>query len=154
MSHTAIPCASQYIFFVITHFPLFSEWSSLKSNFRHKKSNFRHLEFFVLSKNILGSNKTYCFYLFFVFVWNLQKMRIDDFSENTDGRNWTFRGGNLTWGNSELNMGENGRSPWKVSFVYPLFCKSSMKKSVFRKIVIYVNIARRLLQPKRISLDT
>ena len=38
-------------------------------------------------------------------------MRIDDFGENADGGKWTFRGGNLTWGNSELKMGENGSSP-------------------------------------------
>ena len=35
-------------------------------------------------------------------------MRINDFGEKTDGGKWTFRGGNLTWGNSELKMGENG----------------------------------------------
>ena len=35
-------------------------------------------------------------------------MRIDDFGENADGGKWTFRGENLTWGNSELKMGEMG----------------------------------------------
>ena len=35
-------------------------------------------------------------------------MRIDDFGEITNGGKWTFRGVNLTWGNSELKMGENG----------------------------------------------
>ena len=34
-------------------------------------------------------------------------MIIDDFGENADGGKWTFRGGNLTWGNSELKMGDH-----------------------------------------------
>ena len=34
-------------------------------------------------------------------------MRIDEFGENADGGKSTFRGGNLTWGNSELKMGEH-----------------------------------------------
>ena len=62
----------------------------------------------VFSKNILCSNKTYCCYLIFVSVLNLLKMRINDFGENADGGKWTFCVGNLTWGNSELKMGENG----------------------------------------------
>ena len=35
-------------------------------------------------------------------------MRIEEFGENADGGKWNFRGGNLTWGNSGLEMGENG----------------------------------------------
>ena len=35
-------------------------------------------------------------------------MRIDDFGQNAVGGKWTFRGGNLTWGNFELKMGEIG----------------------------------------------
>ena len=31
-------------------------------------------------------------------VYNLLKMRIEDFGENADGGKWTFRWGNLTWG--------------------------------------------------------
>ena len=34
-------------------------------------------------------------------------MRIDDFGGNADGGKWTFRGRNLTWGNSELRMGDH-----------------------------------------------
>ena len=34
-------------------------------------------------------------------------MRIDDCRENVDGGKWTVRGGNLTWGNSELKMGDH-----------------------------------------------
>ena len=35
-------------------------------------------------------------------------MRIDVFGENADGGKWTYRGGTLTWGKSELKTGENG----------------------------------------------
>ena len=35
-------------------------------------------------------------------------MNFDDFGENADGGKWTFRVRNSTWGNSELEMGENG----------------------------------------------
>ena len=35
-------------------------------------------------------------------------MRIEDCVEKADGGKWTFCGGHLTWGNSELKMGENG----------------------------------------------
>ena len=38
-------------------------------------------------------------------------MKIYDFGGNADGGKWTFRGGNLTWGNSELKTGGNGWSP-------------------------------------------
>ena len=34
-------------------------------------------------------------------------MRIDDFCDNADGGKWIFRGGNLTWGNSKLEMGDH-----------------------------------------------
>ena len=40
-------------------------------------------------------------------------MRIVDFGEKADGGKWTFRGGNLTWGNFIQKMVENGRSPMK-----------------------------------------
>ena len=34
-------------------------------------------------------------------------MRIDDFGVNADGTRWTVRGEHLTWGNSELEIGEH-----------------------------------------------
>ena len=34
-------------------------------------------------------------------------MRINYFGENADVGKWTFCGGNLTWGNSELKMGDH-----------------------------------------------
>ena len=35
-------------------------------------------------------------------------MKIDEFGENADWGKWTFLGGNLTCGNSEVKMGELG----------------------------------------------
>ena len=44
-------------------------------------------------------------------------MRIDDFDANADGGKWTFRGGNLTWGNSEVKTGEMGAHPFSLFFI-------------------------------------
>ena len=62
-------------------------------------------------------------------------MRIYDFGENADEGKWTLRGENLTWGNSEVKLGENGWSPvWEL-----LQDLVSVSFLIIQKLVSYYN---------------
>ena len=84
-------------------------------------------------------------------------MRIDDFRENEDGGKLTFRGGNLTRGNSEPKMGEmgdhhlkiiklnSGRSPISMG-MFRLNSSSMLFPSIFPKYFLLFCHAKSSIQ--------